>query len=43
MLHIRSTVHRLEAGGEARLATVRKLAAALQVEPAALLDQPPES
>jgi transcriptional regulator with XRE-family HTH domain len=37
-----STVQRLEAGGAARLATVAKLAEALQVEPADLMRQPPE-
>jgi transcriptional regulator with XRE-family HTH domain len=38
-----STVARLEAGGDARLVTVRKLARALKVDPAELLDQPPET
>ena len=36
-----STVARLEAGGEARLPTVAKLAVALKVDPAALQDPPP--
>jgi transcriptional regulator with XRE-family HTH domain len=36
-----STVARLEWGGQARLATVRKLADALQVDPGALMDHPP--
>ena len=36
-----STVARLEGGGEARLATVKKLADALDLEPGALMDQPP--
>jgi transcriptional regulator with XRE-family HTH domain len=38
-----STMARLEAGGGARLPTVRKLADALQVDPSALMDQPPAS
>lgn len=38
-----STVQRLEAGGDARLATVAKLAGVLQVEPAALMDPPPDA
>jgi transcriptional regulator with XRE-family HTH domain len=36
-----STVQRLEAGGVARLSTIRKLADALGVEPRDLMAQPP--
>jgi transcriptional regulator with XRE-family HTH domain len=36
-----TTVQRLERGASARLATVRKLAAALQVAPSDLMDPPP--
>jgi len=36
-----TTVQRLERGAAARLATVRKLAQALEVEPSALMDPPP--
>ena len=39
----RATVQRLEAGGLARMDTVSKLAAALGIEPAGLLRQPPAS
>ena len=39
----RTTITRLEAGGSARLATVRRLAAALEVSPAKLMAQPPEA
>jgi DNA-binding XRE family transcriptional regulator len=39
----RSTVTRLEAGGSARLSTVRRLAAVLEVSPAKLMAQPPEA
>ncbi len=35
----RATIQRLEAGFEARIPTVRKLAAALSVEPAELMEQ----
>ena len=35
------TVQRLEAGGVARLSTVRRLAIALQISNAQLMDQPP--
>jgi predicted transcriptional regulator len=37
----RATIQRLEAGGEARLSTISKLAAALNVTPAQLQAQPP--
>jgi predicted transcriptional regulator len=37
----RNTVNRLEAGRSARLSTVRRLAAALEVSPAKLMAQPP--
>ena len=37
----RATIQRLEAGGEARLTTISKLAAALDVSPADLQRQPP--
>jgi transcriptional regulator with XRE-family HTH domain len=37
-----NTVQRLEAGGEARLTTVRRLAAALEIAPSALMREPPE-
>jgi transcriptional regulator with XRE-family HTH domain len=37
-----STVARLEGGGDARLATVKKLADALALEPGMLMDQPPQ-
>ncbi len=37
-----STVQRLETGGSARLATVRRLAGALGVTPAELMGQPPD-
>lgn len=36
-----STVARLERGSAARLATIRKLAEALQVQPGDLMDPPP--
>jgi transcriptional regulator with XRE-family HTH domain len=39
----RNTITRLEAGGSARLSTVRRLAAALEVSPAKLMAQPPEA
>lgn len=39
----RATLQRLEAGGEARLSTISKLAAALGITPAQLQAQPPES
>ncbi len=35
-----ATVQRLEAGGFARLATIRRLAEALEVKPAELMGQP---
>jgi transcriptional regulator with XRE-family HTH domain len=38
-----TTVQRLERGATARLATVRKLAEALQVDPGDLMDPPPTS
>jgi transcriptional regulator with XRE-family HTH domain len=38
-----STVARLEASGYARLATVRKLADALRVDPTDLMNQPPDA
>jgi predicted transcriptional regulator len=38
-----STAARLEAGGDARLVTVRRLAPALELQPAQLLDPPPET
>lgn len=37
-----NTVQRLEAGGDARLSTVRRLAQALEVQPAQLMAPPPE-
>ena len=37
----RSVVAKLEAGGSARPATIRKLARLLEVEPEDLMDQPP--
>jgi predicted transcriptional regulator len=37
-----STVQRLEAGGLARLSTVRRLAQALEITPAQLMAEPPE-
>jgi predicted transcriptional regulator len=37
----RATIQRLEAGGEARLSTITKLAAVLDVTPAQLQAQPP--
>ena len=37
------TIQRLEAGNRAGLDTVRKLAAVLEVKPADLMGQPPES
>ena len=37
------TIQRLEAGGEARLSTVRRLAIALEIEPPVLMSQPPEN
>ena len=37
----RSVIAKLEAGGTARLATIRKLAAFLKVEPEELMSQPP--
>jgi predicted transcriptional regulator len=37
----RNTVMRLEAGGVARLSTIRRLAEALQVRPADLMAEPP--
>jgi DNA-binding XRE family transcriptional regulator len=37
----RATVVRLEAGGSARLSTVRRLAVALEISPAQLLVPPP--
>jgi transcriptional regulator with XRE-family HTH domain len=39
----RATVARLEAGGQARMDTVGKLAAALEVTPGDLMRQPPEN
>lgn len=36
------TIQRLEAGGEARLSTVRRLADALEITPAQLMAPPPE-
>jgi DNA-binding Xre family transcriptional regulator len=36
-----NTVQRLEAGGTARLTTVRRLAEAIEVRPADLMSQPP--
>jgi predicted transcriptional regulator len=36
-----NTVQRLEAGGTARLSTVRRLAVALEIEPSVLMRQPP--
>jgi transcriptional regulator with XRE-family HTH domain len=36
----RSAIARLEAGGSARFSTIRKLAAALEVEPEVLRQQP---
>jgi predicted transcriptional regulator len=36
-----NTVQRLEAGGEARLSTVRRLATALEIEPSVLMHEPP--
>lgn len=38
----RSTIIRLEAGGTARLSTIRHLADALEVSPAQLMAEPPE-
>jgi transcriptional regulator with XRE-family HTH domain len=38
-----ATVQRLEAGGSARLSTIRRLALALEVSPAQLMAEPPES
>ena len=37
-----TTVQRLEAGGPARLSTIRRLAAALEITPAQLMREPPE-
>jgi hypothetical protein len=37
-----NTVHRLEAGGTARLTTIRRLAKAVKVRPADLTGPPPE-
>ena len=38
-----ATVQRLEAGGSARLSTIRRLAIALEVTPAQLMSEPPQS
>ena len=39
----RKTIQRLEAGGAVRESTVRRIAAVLEVRPAKLMAQPPES
>jgi DNA-binding Xre family transcriptional regulator len=38
-----NTVQRLEAGGTARLTTIRRLAVAVEVKPADLVGPPPET
>ena len=38
-----NTVQRLEAGGTARLTTIRRLAEALEIKPSTLMEKPPDA